>query len=140
MTETPGKQILLDTNFIISLLKQRRDFDEEIRAAIPGRVTIVMLDLVLLELEFLARKGPAGIRTWANASLEFIRKRGYPVVEHLPGPSDVDSSLVGFALREKMPTAVATIDRDLRTSLGALGVPTILPRTRHGLVMDALHA
>jgi rRNA-processing protein FCF1 len=134
--EASRRQIIPDTNFIVSMLKQRRDFDVEVRSAILGRVTIVVLDLVLLELERLARKGSAGITTWANAGLAFVRHRAYPIVEHLPGPSDVDSALVAFALWDRVPTTIATIDRDLRTALRALGIPTIVPRSGHGLVVD----
>ncbi|MBO0888764.1 hypothetical protein J2P12_06655, partial [Candidatus Bathyarchaeota archaeon] len=125
MTRASQIQILPDTNFILTLLKQRRDLDDEIKSAISGRVKVVMLDLVLLELERLARRGSAGIRTWANTSLAFIRQRGYPITDHLHGPSDVDSSLIGFALWDRTPTAIATIDRDLRTALRTLGIPTI---------------
>ena len=139
MTEASRRQIIPDTNFIVSMLKQRRDFDLEVRCAILGRVSIVVLDLVLLELERLARMGSAGVRTWANTGLAFVRQRAYPIVEHLPGPSDVDSALVSFALWDKVPTTIATIDKDLRTALRVLCIPTIVPRTGYGLVVDRFH-
>ncbi|MBO0888494.1 hypothetical protein J2P12_05275, partial [Candidatus Bathyarchaeota archaeon] len=59
--------------------------------------------------------------------------------EHLQGPSDVDSSLIGFALWDRTPTAIATIDRDLRTALRTLGIPTIQLKAKYGLVADAFH-
>ena len=123
----------------MSLLRQHRDFEEEIKAAIPGEVRIVTLDLIILELERLARKKSSTIGRWANTSLAFLRERNYPVTEHKPGPSDIDASLIAFALTEKTPTAIATLDRELRTALRALRIPTIRPRARYGLLADAFH-
>jgi rRNA-processing protein FCF1 len=131
-------QIVLDTNFIVSLLKQRRDLETEIRTAVPGSIRIVVLDLVLLELERLARKGSSNIRTWANAAIDFLSKRDFPVIEHRPGPADVDVSLMQFALAEKLPTAIATIDGGLLDALKSFDVPTISPRARYGLISERL--
>jgi rRNA-processing protein FCF1 len=123
----------------VSLLRQHRDFEEEIKAAIPGEVRIVTLDLIILELERLARKKSSTIGRWANTSLAFLRERNYSVAEHKPGPSDIDASLIAFALTEKTPTAIATLDRELRTALGAFGIPIIRPRARYGLLADTFH-
>ena len=46
--------VVLDTNFILSLLRQRRDLEAEVRTAVLGPMRIVVLDLILLELERLA--------------------------------------------------------------------------------------
>jgi len=120
----------------MSLLKQHRDIEAEIRSAVHGPLKIVVLDLILLELERLARKGSANVRTWANAAIDFVGKRNYCIIEHKPGPTDVDVSLVQFALSEKNPTAIATIDRELRKTLESLSVPTIWPRARYGLIAE----
>jgi rRNA-processing protein FCF1 len=120
------------------LLRQHRDLEAEIRTAVPGPLKIVVLDLVLLELERLTRKGSANVRTWANAALDFLSKRNYPIIEHKPGPTDVDASLVQFALAEKMPTAIATIDGELRETLESFNIPTIWPKARYGLITERL--
>jgi rRNA-processing protein FCF1 len=129
---------VLDTNFIISLLKQHRDLEAEISNAVPGPVKILVPDLVFLELEKLARKGTAGVRTWANAAIEFLGKRHYPIIEHRPGPTDVDAALVQFALAERLPTAVATIDGELLDALKSFDIPTISLRAKYGLVSERL--
>jgi rRNA-processing protein FCF1 len=131
-------QIVIDTNFIMTLLKQRRDIEAEIRTAVQGPLRIVLLDLVLLELERLARKGSANVRTWANAAIDFIGRRNYSIIEHKPGPTDVDVSLVQFALSEKNPTAIATIDMELRKTLESFSIPTIWPKARYGLITERL--
>lgn len=130
-------QIVLDTNFIISMLRQHRDLEEEIKTAIPGGTRTVVLDLVVLELERLAR-GSGNVRTWANAALAYLAKGNFSIVEHRPGPTDVDASLVQFALSEKTPTAIATIDRQLRVALDSFDIPAISPRARFGLIAKSI--
>ena len=108
--------------------------EEEIKAEVPGDVRILILDLVILELERLARKASAKTQAFARASLDFLNKRKFSVVEHKPGPSDVDAALIACALTETKPTGIATVDRGIRTALGKQGVPVIYPRIRRGLV------
>lgn len=120
------------------MLRQRRDLEAEVRTEVPGPVRIVVLDLILLELERLARTGSSKVRTWANAAIDLIAKRSYSTVEHRPGPTDVDVSLVQYALSETNPTAIATIDRELRKTLKTFNIPTILPKARYGLISERL--
>jgi rRNA-processing protein FCF1 len=112
--------------------------EAEIRTAVAGPVKIVVLDLVLLELERLARRGSNNVRTWANAAIDFLSKRNYAIIEHRQGPSEVDVSLAEFALTEKTPTAIATIDRELRKALESLGIPAISPRANYGLIAERM--
>lgn len=99
---------------------------------------IVVMDLVLLELGRLARTGSAAVRPWARAAIDLIAKRDYTIVEHRPGPADVDVSLVQYALSEKNPIAIATIDRELRRTLKTFNIPTIWPKARYGLISERL--
>jgi len=122
---------------MISMLKQHRDLETEIKTDIPGPTRTVVLDLVLLELERLAR-GSGNVRTWANAALAYLAKGNSSIVENRPGPTDVDASLVQFALSEKTPTAIATIDRQLRAVLDSFDIPSISPRARYGLIAKSL--
>ncbi len=129
-------RILVDTSFLLTLIRQHRDINEEIRTTLSGTVRTVVLDLVVFELERLARKAPAPARNWAKVSLNYLHARDYPIVEHKPGPSDVDASLVTYALAEKESIGIATVDRQLRTTLESLNMPTIWPRSRRGLVAE----
>jgi rRNA-processing protein FCF1 len=119
------------------MLKQHRDLEAEIKTAIPGPTRTIVLDLVVLELERLVR-GSGNVRTWANAALAFLANGNSSIVEHRPGPTDVDASLVQFALGEKSPTAIATIDRQLRAVLDSFDIPAISPRARYGLIAKSL--
>ena len=129
-------QILLDTSFLLTMLKQHRDPEEEIMTAVPGNVKILALDLVIFELERLARKASAKTHAFASASLDLLGKRQLVVVQHKPGPTDVDSALIACALTEKTPTGIATVDRALRSALASQEIPVIYPRTRRGCVAE----
>jgi rRNA-processing protein FCF1 len=121
------------------MLKQHRDPQEEIRAELPRDVKLLVLDLVIFELERLARRASAQTHAFAKASLDFLERRKFPVIEHKPGPSDVDAALIACALTEKIPTGIATLDRALRSSLSSQDVPVIYPRMRRGLVSSNFH-
>jgi len=121
------------------MLKQHRDPEEEIRTAVPGNVKILVLDIVVFELERIARKASASTHAFAGASLDFLEKRRIPVIEHKPGPTDVDAALIACALTEKTLTGIATVDRALRSALASQDVPVIYPRTRRGLVAERFH-
>ena len=135
----PSVQILLDTSFLLTMLKQHRNPEEEIRTAVPGNVKILVLDIVVFELERLARKASASTHAFASASLDFLAKRRIPVIERKAGPTDVDAALIACALTEKTPTGMATVDRGLRSALASQDVPVIYPRTRRGLVAERFH-
>lgn len=136
MTEPASLNVIIDSSFVLSLVRQRRDPGQEILDAIPRKASIRLLDLIALEIERLARKGTATTRTWARTSLTLMEKRGYPILEHKAGPADVDSSLISFVVSEKVPTAVATVDKELATALKSFGIPVIRPRSRHGVVVE----
>ena len=121
------------------MLKLHRDPEEEIRTAVPGNVKILVLDSVKFELERLARKGSSKTHAFASSSLDFLDKRKFPVIEHKPGPTDVDAALIVWALTEKILTGIATVDRALRSALTSQDVPVIYPKARRGLVAERLH-
>lgn len=135
----PSVQVLLDTSFLITMLNQHRDPEDEIRAELLGNVKILAFDLVRFELERLARRSSVKTHAFASASLDFLDRRRLSVIEHRPGPSDVDAALVACALTEKAPTGIATVDRALRSSLASQGVPVIYPKARRGLVAERFH-
>src|SRR5256885_12964556 len=90
----PSLPILLDPSFLLTMLKQHRDPEEEIRTAVPGNVKILVLDIVVFELERLARKASASTHAFASASLDFLAQRRIPVIEHKVGPTTVDAALI----------------------------------------------
>lgn len=127
-------QVLLDTSFILSLVKQHRDPWAEVKALIHGKAKVLTLDLVEYELEHLARTSSSNTVAWARTSLELMAKKNHLIVEHRPGPSNVDAALMAHALAEREVTAIATVDREMRRVMKANGIPAIWPKARHGLL------
>lgn len=121
------------------MLKLHRELEEEIGTAVPGNAKILVLDLVKFELERLARKASSNTEAFARPSLEFLDKRELSVLEHKPGPTDVDAALIACALTEKTLTGIATVDRALRLALASQNVPVIYPKARRGLVAERFH-
>jgi rRNA-processing protein FCF1 len=130
----PPTQVLLDTSFIITLIKQHRDPWVEIRDLVKGRVRIQTLDLIVFELEHLARTAPTGTSKWARTSVQLIARKKDQVVQHRPGPTNVDVALMAHVLAEREGTAIATVDREMREILEANGIPAIWPKARRGLL------
>ena len=127
--------VLLDTSFLLVMLEQNRDIDEEVRDLIHGPVQISTLDFVERELQHIGRTRASKIGGLANAALDLLKKRKYEIFESCFETSDTDAGIISFSLAKKQPVAVATIDRKLRASLGRLGVSVISPRRQRGLVM-----
>ena len=117
------------------MLGQHRDPGDEIRDLIHGPIKIRILDRVLLELERLARTKSSKLGGVAQASLELIVKRNYPITENSLVTPDVDTCLIALALIEREPILVATVDRQLRESLASQGISTVSPKTRRGLTI-----
>jgi len=69
--------VLLDTSFILMMLEQRRDIDDELRDLIKGPVRVVILDMVERELQHLGRTRSSKIGSLANAALQLLKSRKY---------------------------------------------------------------
>ena len=118
----------------MTLVKQHRDPWSEVRDLVKGRVKVQTLDLVVLELEHLARTSPLATAKWADTSLQVVQRNKDRLLQHRQGPTNVDVALIAYALAEKEVTAIATVDREMRKILEANCVPTIWPKDRHGLM------
>lgn len=117
------------------MLEYNRDIDEEVRDLVRGPIQISTLDLVERELEHIGRTHASRTGGLANAALDLLKKREYPIFKSKFETSNTDAGIVSFSLAEKRPVAVATVDRKLRASLGRLGVSVVSPRRQRGLTM-----
>src|SRR5712691_7425398 len=129
--------VLLDTSFLLMMLEQRRDLDEELRDLISGPVRIASLDTVERELQRLGRTRSSKIGALANAALELLKLRKYSIFPSGIETSDTDAAILSFSLARSDPLAVATIDRKLRAALSKLGIQAIYPRRSRGLMMSS---
>jgi rRNA-processing protein FCF1 len=128
--------VLLDTSFLLAMLEQRRDIDEELRDLINGPVRIATLDLVESELERIGRTRSSKIGAFANACLELLKAREYSTFTSGIETSDTDAAILSFSLARNEPLAVATIDRKLRVALSRLGIATVYLKRHRGLLMS----
>jgi rRNA-processing protein FCF1 len=128
--------VLLDTSFLLAMLEQRRDIDEELGDLINGPVRIATLDMVERELQRLGRTRSSKIGATANASLELLKARKYPILTSEIETPDTDAAILSFSLARSESLAVATIDRKLRAALSRLGLATVYPKRHRGLLMS----
>jgi len=128
--------VLLDTSFLVQMLEQRRDIDEELRDLIKGPVRVATLDMVERELQHLGRTRSSKTGGLANAALELLKSRKYAILTSGIETSDTDAAILSFSSAKSEPLAVATVDRKLRAVLAKLGLPVIYPMRRRGLLMS----
>jgi rRNA-processing protein FCF1 len=128
--------VLLDSSFLLLMLEQKRDIDEELRDLISGPVRVATLDMVERELQRLGRTRSSKIGGLANAAQQLLKSRKYSILTSRIETSDTDAAILSFSLAESRPLAVATVDRKLRVSLARLGLPAIYPMSRRGLMIS----
>ncbi len=128
--------VLLDTSFLLMMLEQRRDLDEELHDLISGPVRIASLDMVERELQRLGRTRSSKIGALANAALELLKLRKYSIFSAGIETSDTDAAILSFSMASNEPLAVATVDRKLRAALSRLGLQVIHPMRHRGLLMS----
>jgi rRNA-processing protein FCF1 len=128
--------ILLDTSFLLLMLEQRRDIDEELRDLIKGPVRVATLDIVERELQRLGRTRSSKTGGLASAALELLKSRKYSIFTSGIETSDTDAAILSFSLAKNEPLAVATVDRKLRATLAKLGLPAISPMRHRGLLIS----
>ena len=136
MRTSQNLTVLLDTSFLIAMLEQRRDVDEELRDLIKGPIRIATLDMVERELQRLGRTRSSKTGGLAGAALELLKSRKYSIFTSGLETSDTDAAILSFSLAKNEQLAVATVDRKLRAALAGLGLPVIYPMRRRGLLMS----
>ena len=128
--------VILDTSFLLAVLEQRRDIDEELRDLISGPLRIATLDMVERELQRIGRTRSSKTGAFANAALELLKVRKYSIFPAGIETSDTDAAILSFSLTRNDVLAVATVDRKLRAALSRLGIATIYPKRHQGLLMS----
>ena len=128
--------VILDTSFLLAVLEQRRDVDEELRDLIRGPLRIATLDMVERELQRIGRTRSSKTGAFANAALELLKVRKYSIFPAGIETSDTDAAILSFSITRNDLLAVATVDRKLRAALSRLGIATIYPKRHQGLLMS----
>src|SRR5207245_6595200 len=79
MNTSRSLTVLLDTSFLLMMLEQRRDIEEEMGDLIKGPIRIVTLDIVERELQRLGRTRSSKTGGRANAALSLLKSRKYSI-------------------------------------------------------------
>lgn len=133
MKSQSSTTVILDTSFIISMLRNHREFDDGIRDSVLGPVRLATSDGVLMELQRLARSGDFHTAGLAKVALSVLEKRGVLIQETDPSTPNVDTAILALALGDRGAVEVATSDRRLKHALYKLGITAISPRNHGGL-------
>lgn len=100
-------KVLLDTNFILTCIKQKIDFLSE-------PYEFIIAEEVLKELEVLAKKEKGKERDAVNLAIQIIEGANLPRVKlHF---KDVDKGLIRYAKDNN--TIIATLDRRVKDKSG----------------------
>ena len=131
MKSHSSRMVILDTSFILSMMRNHQEFDDGINDSARGPTRLVTSDGVLMELQRLARSGDFNAAGLAKVALLSMERRGITIQETHPRTPNVDTAILTLALGNKGRVEVATADRRLRHVLFKLGVTAICPR-KHG--------
>jgi rRNA-processing protein FCF1 len=106
------KQILLDTNFILTCIKQKIDFFEYLE--LMG-LQILIPKQVIDEIEMIANsKKKLHFREDAKLSLALLKKSSFEKIDL--GLQDVDKGIKRFA-KQNPKVIVATLDKEIKDSI-----------------------
>ena len=106
------KQTILDTSFILTCVKQKIDFFEQLES--EGFIIIIPKQ-VIYELEKIASsKQKLHFRENANSSLKLLKKSNFKKTDLKI--KSVDAGLIKFA-KENPKTIIATLDKKLKKKI-----------------------
>jgi len=104
--------VLLDTSFILTCVKQKIDFFEQLE---NEGLRIIIPKQVIYELEkIVSSKQKLHFRENANSSLKLLKKSNFKKTDLKTKP--VDAGLIKFA-KENPKTIIATLDRELKKKI-----------------------
>jgi rRNA-processing protein FCF1 len=102
------KSVLLDTNFILSCLKKKIDFFDEIE--LMG-IKIAIPEEVVKEIKKLSEEGNKTTQTEAKTALSFLNKNKFEKIKL--ETRNVDNGIVKFA-KENKEIIIGTLDKGIK--------------------------
>jgi len=119
------KKAILDTNFILTCVKQKIDFFDEIKFM---GFEIVVPEEVIFELKKIRKSGDKlHSRNAAELALKILKKNQFKKIKL--GIKNVDKGLVELAKKDK-ETIIATLDKEMKYKIKS---PILLIRGRKKL-------
>ncbi|MCP8305675.1 MAG: 30S processome protein Utp24 [archaeon] len=112
-------KVLLDTSFILLLASKPLASIREMGDAL-GKAELLLLKDTIKELEAISKRSSIKRSKLARSALDFARN--LEVIDYI-GEGTVDDKILKCALEKDL--IVATMDRELRRKLRAMGLPVI---------------
>ncbi|MFZ5955503.1 MAG: hypothetical protein ACOYT4_03685 [Nanoarchaeota archaeon] len=112
-------KILLDTNFILTCIKQKIDFDRIANEIVDEEIKWILPEEVQNELEKLSKR--KGMRTIdkesAKLSLEFLKSLNPELIKL--NNKNVDDGIVNYINSQKNKIILATLDKELKKRINS---------------------
>jgi len=105
------KYIVLDTNFILSCIRKKIDFADEIKFM---GYKILIPNEIVIELEKISETGKAKFKEESKIALSIIKKNHFEQVAL--NTKNVDNGIVLFAEKNK-EFIIATLDREIKKKI-----------------------
>lgn len=125
----PPSTVILDSNALMMQFQFHIDIEKEVNRLLGGNYRMVVPQIVVDELQRLAKEGQQKEATEARMAAELART--FDVVE---SPGDGDTGILRLA--EKLNAVVVTNDKTLRARLRAKDIPNIYMRSRAFLTIE----
>ena len=125
------KKIIIDTNFLISMVRFKIDLFSELQRICDFKYTLCMVEGIINELEKLAETGKPKDKIAAIISLELIKKKKIKIIKTPSKNKRVKNvDLLILNLIKKGNFIVATQDKELKREIRKKGVPIIALRQK----------
>ena len=102
------KEVLLDTNFMITCTKQKIDF---FKYFYEEGYSVIIPNIVITELEKIATIGGSNNSTLASLSIRIMGKNNFKII-NIKGKT-VDKAIINYANNNQSIT-IATLDREMQ--------------------------
>jgi len=106
------KKVLLDTNFILTCIKQKIDFFEELE--LKGFQILIPKQVIGEIKKITNSKKKLHFREDANLALKFLEKNSFKEIDIKN--RNVDKGLINFA-KENMDIIIASLDREIKNKI-----------------------
>ena len=125
------KKIIIDTNFLISMVRFKIDLFSELQRICDFKYTVFIVNGIVNELEKLAETGKPKDKIAAMISLELIKKKKIKIIKTPSKNKRVKNvDLLILNLIKKGNFIVATQDKELKREIRKKGVPIIALRQK----------
>lgn len=105
------KQVLLDTSFILTAVRQKIDFFYELK--MQG-FKILIPEKVLAEIKSIAKSKRGGVREESNLALQILNLHNFEKIK--TSGKNADNAIINFS-KKNPDVFIATLDREIKSKV-----------------------